>query len=93
LEVPRVEELGSRFGLVPGQWPGPDPAAGLTEAERMVAALAARGHTNRQIADTLVITISTVEQHLTRIYRKLRVQRRAELKPLLWAEPALADER
>ncbi|MEU7599281.1 LuxR C-terminal-related transcriptional regulator, partial [Streptomyces sp. NPDC039022] len=30
----------------------------------------------RQIAGALFITISTVEQHLTRAYRKLGVQRR-----------------
>jgi DNA-binding CsgD family transcriptional regulator len=57
-----------------------DPTAELTEAERKVAALAAQGHTNRQIAGTLLITVSTVEQHLTRVYRKLRVNRRADLR-------------
>ncbi|MEV7194451.1 AAA family ATPase [Streptomyces sp. NPDC093510] len=51
----------------------------LSNAELRVATLAVRGHTNRQIADKLCITISTVEQHLTRAYRKLAVQRRADL--------------
>ncbi|MEU5777713.1 AAA family ATPase [Streptomyces venezuelae] len=51
----------------------------LSNAELRVATLAVRGHTNRQIADKLCITISTVEQHLTRSYRKLAVQRRADL--------------
>lgn len=51
----------------------------LSEAELRVATLAASGHTNRQIADKLCITISTVEQHLTRSYRKLSVHRRADL--------------
>nr|UPI48925.1 ATPase [Micromonospora sp.] len=51
----------------------------LSDAERRVADLAARGHTNRQIARTLFITVSTVEQHLTRVYRKLNVNRRADL--------------
>jgi DNA-binding CsgD family transcriptional regulator len=53
--------------------------AGLTEAEHRVAALAASGSTNREIAGKLFITVSTVEQHLTRIYRKLKVRRRSEL--------------
>jgi DNA-binding CsgD family transcriptional regulator len=66
---------------------GADPVAGLTEAERRVAELAARGHTNRQIAGALGITTSTVEQHLTRIYRKLRVRRRRDLRAVLPAEP------
>ncbi|MEV6236494.1 LuxR C-terminal-related transcriptional regulator [Lentzea sp. NPDC051838] len=51
----------------------------LSEAERKVARLAARGHTNREIADQLFITASTVEQHLTRVYRKLNVKYRTDL--------------
>ncbi len=59
------------------------PAAALTDAELRVATLAAQGKTNRQIAHTLYITVSTVEQHLTRVYRKLSVQRRTDLAPCL----------
>ncbi len=51
----------------------------LTAAERRVASLASWGHSNREIADQLCVTVSTVEQHLTRIYRKLNVTGRAEL--------------
>ncbi|MEU0884607.1 LuxR C-terminal-related transcriptional regulator [Lentzea sp. NPDC005914] len=51
----------------------------LSEAERKVAKLAAQGHTNREIADRLFITASTVEQHLTRVYRKLNVKYRTDL--------------
>jgi len=51
----------------------------LTEAEMRVAVLAAHGHTNREISAKLFITISTVEQHMTRIYRKLNVKRRRDL--------------
>jgi DNA-binding CsgD family transcriptional regulator len=57
----------------------PTGLAALSEAERNVAALAALGHTNRDIAHALYITVSTVEQHLTRVYRKLNVSRRADL--------------
>lgn len=53
--------------------------ADLSDAERRVAVLAAEGYTNRQISRRLHITVSTVEQHLTRVYRKLRVTRRVEL--------------
>jgi DNA-binding CsgD family transcriptional regulator len=52
----------------------------LSDAEHRVAVLAASGHTNRVIADRLFITVSTVEQHLTRIYRKLDITGRAELR-------------
>jgi DNA-binding CsgD family transcriptional regulator len=66
----------------------PTPAASglasdLTEAELKVATLAAQGNTNQQIADKLFVTVSTVEQHLTRVYRKLRVDRRSELRQRL----------
>ncbi|MBQ1037240.1 MULTISPECIES: LuxR family transcriptional regulator [Micromonospora] len=54
-------------------------AAMLSDAERRVAALAAIGYTNREISDKLYITVSTVEQHLTRIYRKLGVVGRTDL--------------
>ncbi|AWS44280.1 LuxR family transcriptional regulator [Streptosporangium sp. 'caverna'] len=60
----------------------------LTEAERRVGALAAQGHSNRDIADQLFITVSTVEQHLTRVYRKLDVRHRQDLpSSLAFDEP------
>jgi DNA-binding CsgD family transcriptional regulator len=83
---------GNAGGVTPETWPGPadrrkpdtgeakeNRLAGLTNAERRVAALAVSGATNRQIAEMLFITVSTVEQHLTKIYRKLNVRRRSEL--------------
>ncbi|MBV1855115.1 helix-turn-helix transcriptional regulator [Catellatospora tritici] len=64
----------------------PDPqlklnSGELSSAERRVAALAAQGHTNREIAGKLFLTVSTVEQHLTRVYRKLNVAGRSDLTP------------
>ena len=59
--------------------------AGLTDSEARVAVLAAQGLTNRQISGRLYVTVSTVEQHLTRIYRKLGVTRRADLPARLGA--------
>ncbi|MDY0815327.1 helix-turn-helix transcriptional regulator [Kitasatospora purpeofusca] len=68
-------------------------AGGLSEAEGRVAELAARGLSNRDIARKLYITVSTVEQHLTRVYRKLGVRRRVDLARLLGPVPpgAAAD--
>ncbi|MFF9479908.1 AAA family ATPase [Streptomyces sp. NPDC014733] len=57
--------------------------ANLSDAERRVAELAARGYSNRQIAARLYITVSTVEQHLTRVYRKLHIKRRTDLTAML----------
>ena len=51
----------------------------LTPAERRIAELAARGHTNPEIAATLYISVKTVEANLTRIYRKLGVRSRVDL--------------
>jgi len=51
----------------------------LSDAEQRVATLAAMGHTNREISQRLFITSSTVEQHLTRVYRKLNVAGRKDL--------------
>ncbi|GAA1934249.1 AAA family ATPase [Kitasatospora viridis] len=62
-----------------------DDPAGLSASERRVAELAAAGHSNREIAERLFITVSTVEQHLTHTYRKLRVKGRAELARSLGA--------
>ncbi|GAA4060310.1 helix-turn-helix transcriptional regulator [Streptomyces shaanxiensis] len=59
--------------------PPTDPISRLTDAERRVAALAAVGLTNREIAGKLFITPSTIEQHLTRVYRKLNVKYRKDL--------------
>ncbi|MET8542964.1 AAA family ATPase [Kitasatospora sp. NPDC004799] len=56
-----------------------EPESRLSDSEKRVAMLAVYGHTNREIATKLYITVSTVEQHLTRIYRKLNITRRQEL--------------
>lgn len=58
---------------------GRRPSGGLTPTEERVAALAAEGLTNRQIAAELVLTVRTVEAHLTRIYGKLGIRSRTEL--------------
>jgi len=55
----------------------------LTHAERRVAALVAQGMKNREVAAQLFTTVSTVEAHLTRIYRKLGIRSRTELSRLV----------
>jgi DNA-binding CsgD family transcriptional regulator len=52
---------------------------GLTAAERRVAALAAQGRTNREIAAALFLSDRTVESHLSHVYAKLGVRSRTEL--------------
>jgi DNA-binding NarL/FixJ family response regulator len=56
------------------------PAAGpLTQRESEVARLAARGSSDRQIADELVVSVRTVQSHLASAYRKLGIRSRTEL--------------
>ncbi|MFC8069818.1 AAA family ATPase [Streptomyces sp. NPDC057293] len=51
----------------------------LSSSEQRVATLAAQGLTNREISAKLYLTVSTVEQHLTRVYRKLQISCRGDL--------------
>ncbi|HEX8207739.1 MAG TPA: helix-turn-helix transcriptional regulator, partial [Solirubrobacteraceae bacterium] len=55
----------------------------LTPSERRVADLAAEGQTNREIAQTLFLTVKTVESHLSHAYRKLGVRSRRDLASVL----------
>jgi DNA-binding CsgD family transcriptional regulator len=55
----------------------------LTSSERRVAELAADGASNRDIAETLFVTLRTVEFHLNNIYRKLGLDSRAGLAAAL----------
>ena len=59
---------------------GPDA---LTAGERRVAALAADGASNRQIAEHLFVTQATVETHLRHAFRKLNITSRADLPATL----------
>jgi len=55
----------------------------LTSREREVALLAAAGLSSREIAERLVVSIRTVDNHLHRVYRKLGITRREELMRLM----------
>jgi len=52
---------------------------GLTPAQTRVAELVVAGMTNREIANTLYMSLRTVETHLTKVYRELGVRSRAQL--------------
>ena len=56
-----------------------DAEDALTGTEARIAALVAGGRSNREVAADLFISVSTVEAHLTRIYRKLGLRGRTEL--------------
>ena len=59
----------------------------LTATERRVAELTATGLTNREVAQRAFMSPKTVQANLTRIYRKLGINSRAELGA------RMADER
>jgi DNA-binding NarL/FixJ family response regulator len=50
----------------------------LTERERVVLSLMAKGLSNREIADALHLAIGTVKTHVSAILRKLGVRNRTE---------------
>ena len=60
-------------------------AGALTASERRVAALAADGSSNRDIAQALFVTPKTVEVHLSNAYRKLGIRSRRDLTGALAA--------
>ena len=86
------EELGARLWAekaqtelrrISGRRPAEDE---LTESEHRVASLAAEGRSNKEIAAELFMGVSTVEAHLSRVYRKLGIRSRASLADRLRVE-------
>lgn len=59
-------------GLIPRH-----PALYLTAREKAILSMLADGRTNRQIADLLGISVHTVKDHCSSIYRRLGASNRA----------------
>ena len=57
----------------------PEPEDDLSEREREVLELLARGYTNQEIASRLFVSVRTVESHRAHILNKLRLSTRADL--------------
>ena len=62
-------------------------AIDLTPREREIALLAAAGTSSSEIADRLVLSVRTVDNHLQNAYRKLGVSRRQDLSRALSRSP------
>ena len=58
---------------------GDGPLGELTAREREVLRLLALGHTNQEIAESLIVSVRTVESHRAHVMTKLRVTTRAGL--------------
>jgi len=71
-----ADKARAEIARVGGRAPGP---VGLTPTEQRVADLVASGLTNREAAQALFLSVSTVEANLRRIYQKLGVRSRTEL--------------
>jgi DNA-binding CsgD family transcriptional regulator len=65
-----IERVGARR---------PAGEGALTAAEERVVALAIEGKSNKEIAAALVVSVHTVEVHLSRAYAKLGVRKRTQL--------------
>jgi DNA-binding NarL/FixJ family response regulator len=85
----RAAFLQAALGMLPDlALPTPRQAAkrafdGLTAAEQQIAALVAQGKSNREIAAAQVVSIKTVEAHISRILSKLGFASRAQIA--VWA--------
>ena len=72
----RVVGLNEAIEAQPGKAPAyPDS---LTEREVEVLRLIAAGNSNREIANDLVLSVRTVERHITNVYGKIRARGRAD---------------
>ena len=85
LELASSREVFDRLGALPDASrlaSRPESAAsadphGLTTRELEVLRLLAAGGTNKAIAEDLVLSVRTVDRHVSNIYAKLRVTSRA----------------
>ncbi|HZS24170.1 MAG TPA: LuxR family transcriptional regulator [Gaiellaceae bacterium] len=84
-----AERAAAELARIPGRAPS---SGGLSETERRIAELVARGLSNKEVAAKLFVTVRTVEANLSKVYAKLGVRSRSELASSLHApEPAQND--
>jgi DNA-binding CsgD family transcriptional regulator len=77
----RLRTLGVRRRLVSTERPAHGWAA-MPRSELAVARLVAQGHTNRAVAEQLLVSPHTVNTHLRHVFAKLGVNSRVELARL-----------
>lgn len=72
-------ELGARLAMAQTEAQRRTDEDPLSEREREVLRLLARGYTNQEIAKQLFISVRTAETHRAHVMQKLRLSSRAEL--------------
>ncbi|MEV6235527.1 AAA family ATPase [Lentzea sp. NPDC051838] len=70
-------------GSAPARAKAPKPLNGLTAQELQIARLAAAGMTNKEIADQVYVSHRTVGTHLYKIFPKLGITNRTQLRDAL----------
>lgn len=79
----RAVRLTGECGLAESSGHDLLPLPALTEREYEVGRLAGRGLSNQAIAERLVVSVRTVEAHLSHVYSKLGISGRADLASTL----------
>ncbi|MGD3112339.1 AAA family ATPase [Streptomyces sp. YGL11-2] len=85
--------LEQRLHLAGGRVGRPGGIRVLTAGEERVSALAAQGYSNKEIAERLVVSLRTVETHLTGAYRKLGIPGRPYLAAAMAEAGGVSTER
>jgi two-component system, NarL family, response regulator NreC len=84
-------ELGARLITAEAEAERRAEADPLSDREREVLRLLARGYTNQEIAKQLYISVRTAETHRAHVMQKLRLASRAELVSYALANGLLED--
>lgn len=79
LVVSRALDDATQLRAPAGRVPAQGRPGGLTARELQIASLVAEGLSNREIADSLVISRRTVDAHVDHIYQKLSISSRVQL--------------